>query len=280
MRRSPLIALSVLCLAAAPAAGPAAAPRESGLRIEINIPAFRLDAYVGDSLVRTMPIAVGMPAFRSPRGEFTITSVEWNPWWIPPASPWAAKEKVTPPGPGNPMGRVKLNFAPLYFLPGTPLAGSIGSAASHGCIRLRNADAIALAELVHRHGSPRLTEEQIARLAADTATRRVELENPVPITLRYDRVELRDDSLFVYRDVYGLTTSSAMRQVIETLAGLGVDTMMVDTARLRALTRNVARRGNRARLSEIGVVSSEFVAPPAGRTGRHPMSPPDGYRLF
>ena len=93
----------------------------SPLRLDINLPAFRLDAYIGDSLVRTIPIAVGMPAYKSPRGEFAITSIEWNPWWIPPKSPWAAKEKVTPPGPGNPMGRVKLNFRELYFLHGTPL---------------------------------------------------------------------------------------------------------------------------------------------------------------
>ncbi|HEY5060240.1 MAG TPA: L,D-transpeptidase, partial [Gemmatimonadaceae bacterium] len=41
----------------------------SPLRIVLNIPAVRLDAFVADSLVRTIPIAVGMPAFKSPRGE-------------------------------------------------------------------------------------------------------------------------------------------------------------------------------------------------------------------
>src|SRR3954470_4436275 len=141
-------------------------PRDSPLRIDVNIPSFRLDVYLGDSLARTMPIAAAMPSFKSPRGAFTITSVEWNPWWIPPASSWAAKEKRTPPGPRNPMGRVKINFRPMYFLHGTPLDASIGSAASHGCIRLHNADAIALAQLVLRYGAPRLSEDALARLAA------------------------------------------------------------------------------------------------------------------
>ena len=90
------------------------------MRIVINIPAFRLDVYVNDSITRTMPIAPGMSSYRTPRASFAITSVQWNPWWIPPKSPWAAKEKPTPPGPANPMGRVKLNFQPLYFLHGTP----------------------------------------------------------------------------------------------------------------------------------------------------------------
>lgn len=59
------------------------------MRIATNIPAYRLDVYVDDSLVRSMPVAPGMPGFRTPRGEFAISSVEWNPWWIPPDSPWA-----------------------------------------------------------------------------------------------------------------------------------------------------------------------------------------------
>lgn len=250
MRHAGLTALTLLALVTL-AAAPNVPAHEPVLRIDINIPAFRLDAYAGDSLVRTMPIAPGMPAFRSPRGNFTISSIEWNPWWIPPASPWAAKEKKTAPGPGNPMGRVKLNFWPSYFLHGTPLDASIGSAASHGCIRLHNADAIALARLVHRYGTPRLSDEAVARLVADTATRRVELEIPVPITLRYDRVEVRGDSLFVYRDVYGLTIGSVLRDIVETLAGHGVDTTSIDTASVRSLARNIPRRGNAIPLSKL-----------------------------
>lgn len=260
MRRSLLTVLALIGLAAAPNGR----ARESALSIEINIPAFRLDAYVGDSLVRTMPIAVGMPSFKSPRGEFTITSIEWNPWWIPPASPWAAKEKRTPPGPGNPMGRVKLNFRTLYFLHGTPLDASIGSAASHGCIRLHNADAIALARLVHRYGTPRLSAQDIERLAGDSVTRRVELEVPVPVTLRYDRVEIRDDSLFVYRDVYGLTTGAVAREIMERLARYGIDTTAIDTARVGKLTRNISRRGNAVPVADVG--ARDHSAPPRTRS--------------
>jgi murein L,D-transpeptidase YcbB/YkuD len=232
---------------------PHVARQAPSLRIDVNLPAFRLDAYVGDSLVRSMGIAPGMPAFKSPRGDFAISSVEWNPWWIPPASPWAKKERVTPPGPGNPMGRVKLNFSGLYFLHGTPVDASIGSAASHGCIRLHNADAIALARLVHRYGSPRLTEAAVEQLVVDTATRRVALEMPVPISIRYDRVEIRADSLFIYRDVYGLSTRPVVRDVMELLAMRGIDTVDVDTMRVRMLTRSIARRGNAAALSDLGV---------------------------
>jgi hypothetical protein len=80
MRRSWFSLLAVVGLAAAPSApAPKAPSSDSALRIDINIPAFRLDAYVGDSLVRRIPIAVGMPSFKSPRGEFAVESIEWNP---------------------------------------------------------------------------------------------------------------------------------------------------------------------------------------------------------
>jgi murein L,D-transpeptidase YcbB/YkuD len=249
MRRSVLALTAAFALIAAPSL-PRRAPL---LRIDINLPAFRLDAYVDDSLVRSMPIAPGMPAYKSPRGDYAITSIEWNPWWIPPASPWAKKEKVTPPGPANPMGRVKLNFSGLYFVHGSPFDASIGTAASHGCIRLHNADAIALARLAHHFGSPRMSEEALDRLATDTATRRVALELPVPIRIRYDRAEVRGESVFVYRDVYGLSTRPLSREVMELLAARGIETVDVDTARVGRLTRGIARRGNAAALSELGI---------------------------
>jgi murein L,D-transpeptidase YcbB/YkuD len=198
-----------------------------------------------------MSIAVGTRSFKSPRGEFAITSVEWNPWWIPPASAWAVKEKATPPGPGNPMGNVKMNFRPLYFLHGTPLDASIGSAASHGCIRLHNDDAIALARLVHRFGSPSLATTDVDRLVADTATKRIELETPIPIALRYERVEVRADTAFVYRDVYGIATHSLASEIARVLAIRGLDTTRLDAARIRRLTSRVPARGRGMPLRDL-----------------------------
>lgn len=222
------------------------------MRIVVNLPAYRVDAYVGDSLVRTMPIAPGMPRFRTPRGRFQVTSIEWNPWWIPPDSPWAAKEKRTPPGPTNPMGRVKINFEPLYFLHGTPARKSIGSAASHGCIRMFNEDAIALARLVYRFGNPSITQDEIDQMSTDTTqTRLVPLEVPVPLEIRYDLVEIRDARLFVYRDVYELGTRPMRSEVYAALAAGGIDTTQVDTLRVRALLRAIPGAGRSIALDSI-----------------------------
>jgi murein L,D-transpeptidase YcbB/YkuD len=225
------------------------------MRIVVNIPAYRVDAYIDDSLVRSMPIAVGMRGFRTPRGRFEITSIEWNPWWIPPHSRWAAKEKVTAPGPTNPMGRVKINFEPLYFLHGTPARKSIRSAASHGCIRMLNEDAIELARLVHRFGTPTMTLDEVEELATDTATRSIQLESPVPIEIRYDLAEIRDGRVIVYRDVYALGNRPLRDEVYLTLAEHGIDTTAVDSARVRSLVRRVEPRGNSAPVGSLMVNS-------------------------
>jgi murein L,D-transpeptidase YcbB/YkuD len=207
----------------------------------LNVPAYRLDAFE-DGLRRSFPVAVGMPRYTTPRGHFAVTAVEWNPWWIPPDRPWAAGERPMPPGPNNPMGRVKLHFRPLYFIHGTPADSSIGRAASHGCVRMHNADATALARLVHAHGTPGLMAAELERLAASTApTRRVELEHPVPLEIRYARAEVRDDTLLVHPDVYGLASRPPRHDVLVALAGAGVDTLRVPAGRVDELLRRARR---------------------------------------
>jgi murein L,D-transpeptidase YcbB/YkuD len=233
--------------------------------VVVNIPAFRADVYVGDSVVRSFPVAVGMRGFDTPRGSYAISSIEWNPWWSPPDRPWAAKQRPTPPGPANPMGRVKLNFRPLYFLHGTPLEHSIGSAASHGCIRLRNADALMLAELVQRAGSPTMTEHEIAVLLADTQhSRTIRLERPVALELRYDRVEIRNGVLTVYRDVYGIGGRPLREQVLTALGQHGVDVSRVDSARVSRLIGHIDPKGNAIELDRF-LVRPPALTPPARR---------------
>lgn len=220
------------------------------LRVIVNIPAYRLDAYVAESIAFSAPVAVGRADYPTPRGVFSITSVEWNPWWIPPDRPWAKHEQPMPPGPRNLMGRVKMNFRPLYFLHGSPFAASVGSAASHGCIRMRNADAVALARLVQRFGSPHLSPEDVAALESGD-TRLIALSPAVPLEIRYERVELRADRVMVYRDIYHLTHEPLSSAVMRALAAGGLDTTRVDAARLHSLTLNLGAHGRSASLGDL-----------------------------
>ncbi len=95
------------------------------------------------------PIAVGTSAHPTPTGNFRIVSKQRNPTWFPPDSPWAAGLGPVPPGAGNPLGtRWMGTSAPAIGLHGTPASGSIGTRASHGCIRMHIRDAERLFELV------------------------------------------------------------------------------------------------------------------------------------
>jgi hypothetical protein len=105
-------------------------------------------------LVRAFDVATGQPAYPTPLGRFEIVTKQRNPWWYPPDSDWAAGAVPVPPGPGNPLGTRWMGLSePLVGIHGTPDAASIGYSASHGCIRMRIADAEWLFERV-RIGTP------------------------------------------------------------------------------------------------------------------------------
>lgn len=99
--------------------------------------------------LRTFPVAVGQPAYPTPSGNFTIVNMQRNPTWTPPDSRWAAGLGPVPPGPGNPLGTRWIGIsAPGIGMHGTPAPGSIGTRASHGCIRMYIRDVETLYELV------------------------------------------------------------------------------------------------------------------------------------
>ena len=96
-----------------------------------------LTLYTGMRYVRQFHVATGQAAYPTPLGEFQIEVMWKNPWWYPPPDPWAAGEKPTPPGPGNPLGTRWMGLtAPGVGIHGTPNSASIGYSLSHGCIRM------------------------------------------------------------------------------------------------------------------------------------------------
>lgn len=188
---------------AASFATPATAQEQGTIRVDLNIPALRITVYDGGELVKSYGVAVGKPGHDTPLGTYTMSHAEWNPWWRPPPGrEWTRGKEITPPGPDNPMGRVKLFFAPLYFIHGTPEAESIGSPASHGCVRMRNADVIELARLVHERASS-VSQREIDRILAQSrTTRHVRFQKPVEVVIRYDPIVVEDGTLRIYPDIY------------------------------------------------------------------------------
>jgi lipoprotein-anchoring transpeptidase ErfK/SrfK len=108
-----------------------------------------LALYDGERLVRRFGVAVGLPEYPTPLGRFEIVTKQRDPWWFPPDSDWAEGAEPVPPGPGNPLGTRWMGLSVgAVGIHGTPDAASIGYSASHGCIRMRIADAEWLFERV------------------------------------------------------------------------------------------------------------------------------------
>lgn len=231
MKLKSLAAALALTLASA-----ATAPAQ--LRIDINIPANRLRVLEGDSVIRTYPVSVGVAGHDTPDGEFTIGRAEWNPSWRPPENrEWARDAQFTPPGPNNPMGRVKLFFAPLYYIHGTPDSASIGQPASHGCVRMRNRDVIALARLLHQRAEPTVAPAEIdAILRRSGTTRWSTFRAPVTLTIRYEPVVIEGDELKVYPDVYDRSRVHT-ESVIQALLAAGYEARSIDREQVRAVLR-------------------------------------------
>jgi lipoprotein-anchoring transpeptidase ErfK/SrfK len=116
---------------------PQVTPSTIGPVIVIKRASNELTLYNGMKFVRRFGVATGQAVYPTPLGKFQIV-VKWkNPWWYPPASPWAKGEKPVPPGPGNPLGTRWMGLsAPGVGIHGTPQDGSIGYSLSHGCIRM------------------------------------------------------------------------------------------------------------------------------------------------
>ena len=243
----PVVALSLaglLSAVAASAASPAPMdtttplPFESAnpLRLEVNIPAARVDALLNGRIVASYPATVGSPRNPTPDGSYEIDRVIWNPWWHPPAHR-RPKDKVTSPGPRNPMGRVKLQFSTLYYVHGTAKEAEIGRATSRGCVRLRNEDALALARLVHAYAGPDdLAPEELAALeASPRRTRHIALPRPVPVRLVYRVAEVRDGHLELYGDPYRMTSVPLAEAVHTALSEAGLAPRNVDRAAIDEL---------------------------------------------
>jgi len=129
---------------------PEVAEDDLGQWIVIRRASRSLELWEDTHLDRTYPIAIGAEGYATPRGEWKITLKRYMPTWVNPGSDWA---KTMPdrigPGPENPLGTRALNLdAPGIRIHGTPNEASIGTAASHGCIRMKRVDIEELYDLV------------------------------------------------------------------------------------------------------------------------------------
>ena len=127
----------------------------------VSIPDRKLAVMDAGTVIATFPVAVGAASSPSPTGEFQIVNRVSNPTYY-------HSGKVIPAGKDNPLGTRWIGLSQKgYGIHGTNAPRSVGHAASHGCIRLRNRDAeklfamLQVGDVVEIRGE---RDEQIAQI--------------------------------------------------------------------------------------------------------------------
>lgn len=107
-----------------------------------------------DQVVGQWPATMGSEHDPLPIGEWTIDDVAedpvflYNPDLFWDADPAHAKAEIAP-GPNSPVGTVWIDLSKEHYgIHGTPEPAGVGKTASHGCIRMTNWSALALARAV------------------------------------------------------------------------------------------------------------------------------------
>jgi lipoprotein-anchoring transpeptidase ErfK/SrfK len=121
--------------------------RRYGTVVTISKSSFRLRLFKRLKFVKSYGVAVGQPAYPTPSGLFSIANKAVNPPWTAPNSPWAgAYRNETVPGGSaeNPLKARWMGIVNGVGIHGTGEPGSIGTRASHGCIRMTVPDVIDL----------------------------------------------------------------------------------------------------------------------------------------
>ncbi len=201
--------------------------------IKINLTSRQLTLYEGSKDIARYAVAIGQRRHKTPIGPRSLNKLILNPWWYPPDSEWAKDATDTPPGPYNPLGKVKFPLGGKILLHGTNKPWSVGRTASHGCMRMKHSHVIALADwLLEKHADIR--DEKLLKLHREHWMRRsheVKLHQEIPVEIVYQRVELENDELIIYPDVYGFRPEIT-HEVIDALALVGVPSHEADLSKL------------------------------------------------
>ncbi|KAA9008991.1 L,D-transpeptidase family protein [Histidinibacterium aquaticum] len=124
-------------------------------RIEVRKDVGRLAAFNdAGTMVANYPVTVGSDQLPSPSGTHDVVAIATEPTYsYKPDENFTQMDNTEPltlpPGPNGPVGLVWIDLSkPTYGIHGTSDPSSLFQARSHGCVRMTNWDALALAEMV------------------------------------------------------------------------------------------------------------------------------------
>lgn len=197
---------------------------EPGQRIEVNIAAAEMDYFRDGELVTHMLAVAGRLGDETPLVSSAIDSIVLNPpWYVPP---YIARREIVPkgaaymrarrfvwrdgrliqrPGPKAALGLVKFDFPNPYavYLHDTPSKSTFSRSqrtASHGCVRLQHAVALARTLAAEQPGA---SDGQVDEILTSGRTARLKLARPIPVRLIYLTAVPREGTISYLPDVYG-----------------------------------------------------------------------------
>ena len=123
----------------AASSGSQIAPHASDTWVNVSLSQRRVSVYRHGKLMAQYPVAVGQAGWDTPTGSFLVQQMRRHPDWQHPIT-----QQVVPSGPSNPLGDRWIGFHHDEYMAigfhGTNQEQLIGSAISHGCLRMRNED--------------------------------------------------------------------------------------------------------------------------------------------
>src|SRR5688572_18113289 len=122
------------------------------LVLTVDRPNFKLHLWRNLRLTKSYTVAIGAVGYDTPSGLYNIQNKAVNPAWTMPDSDWVApadRGRVVPGGvPENPLKARWLGIYAGAGIHGTDVTSSLGTAASHGCLRMAIPDVIELYDQV------------------------------------------------------------------------------------------------------------------------------------
>jgi lipoprotein-anchoring transpeptidase ErfK/SrfK len=119
--------------------------------LTVNRSTFELTLWKDLEPAKTYTVAIGAAGFDTPAGVYNIQNKAVDPVWSVPDSDWAGDLAGTTVAGGVPENPLKARWMGIYDgagIHGTDDVGSLGSAASHGCVRMAVPDVIELYDQV------------------------------------------------------------------------------------------------------------------------------------
>jgi lipoprotein-anchoring transpeptidase ErfK/SrfK len=121
------------------------------LVLVVERPSFQLRMYKRLKLQKSYTVAIGQIGYDTPAGLYHIQNKAVNPAWSVPNSDWAGDLAGTVVPGGTPQNPLKARWLGIYDgagIHGTDVVSSLGTAASHGCIRMSIPEVIELYDQV------------------------------------------------------------------------------------------------------------------------------------